>query len=122
MLVKPFYCEEFMDYIHSVFGWNKYTGEAIKAMYNHLNRSNELYLWKTFVNIDNINEKFIEFKSYYDLINYLIDSKDPDFIQEDIYNKNDAQDKIEDDCKKYLKMTGYYDYCPLSNKNILLVL
>lgn len=121
MLVKPFYCEEFMDYIHSVFGWNKYTNDAIEAIYKHINRSDELCIYKN-VNKNFIEETFLEFKSYYDLINYLIDSDDPDFIQEDIYNKNDTQNKIEEDCKKYLKMTGYYDYYPLSNKNILLVL
>ena len=121
MLVKPFYCEEFIDYIHSVFGWNKYTNDAIKAIYKHSNRSDELCLWRTIISKDIIEEKFIEFKSYYDLINYLIESDDPDFIQEDIYNKNDTQDKIEKDCKEYLKITGYYDYYPLKNKNILLV-
>ena len=123
MLVRPFYCEEFIDYIYTVFGHYKYTEEAIKTMYNQLDKGCELDLWNFLINKKFIENTYFEFTSYRDVIDYLYKHKKQDYNPEDIYNKEDSPDKIEDKCRLHLKvMSGYYDYVPLKNKNILLIL
>lgn len=95
----------------------EYTHDGIKTIYNYLNNKKENIQFDELHQVDYVL-KFWEFDKFYCILDSLIKTGKLYKDTKEIFNKNDTQNKIEEDCKKFIENCTKYKILPIkSNKN-----
>lgn len=95
----------------------EYTYGGIKTIYNYLNNKKENIQFDELHQVDYVLQ-FWEFDRFYCILDSLIKTGILYKDAKEIFNKNDTQDKIEEDCKKFIENNFKYKILPIKNKNI----
>lgn len=95
----------------------EYTYGGIKTIYNYLNNKKENIQFDELHQVDYV-WYFWEFNKFYYVVDALIKTGKLWKSAEEIYNKNDSENKIEKDCKQFIENNFKCKILPIKNKNI----
>lgn len=102
----------------------EYTHDGIKTIYNYLNNKTENIQFDKLHQVDYVLN-FWEFDTFYCILDSLIKTGILYKDAKEIFNKNDTQDKIEEDCKNFIENNFKCKILPIKNnksKRYILVL